>query len=68
MRRTMKYKFFLQNEIQILLADPENSICAYLSSFDREFGTNNANGFGDDMYKPINDIISFGTVLSTWRK
>jgi hypothetical protein len=46
----------------MLLADPKDSICAYLSTFDQEFATNSANGFGDDMYKPINDIISVGTV------
>lgn len=50
------------NEIQMLLADPKDSICAYLSAFDQEFATSSANGFGDDMYKPINDIISVGTV------
>lgn len=50
------------NEIQMLLADPKDSISAYLSAFDQEFATGNANGFVDDVYKPINDIISVGIV------
>lgn len=50
------------NEIQMLLADPKDSICAYLSAFDQKFATSSVQGFGDDMYKPINDIIPVGTL------